>query len=164
MTDVQFLSNNGRHFTNAQLKPIMYPFCRSLRGNKIEELPAGVFSNNNKLLNLWVGRLKGHSRPTYFYCKILPQILVNSNILKYYQTTTSCLINWLLISQATIVLKEEPYLLADHWSRVLEDTYVSDWGSITIVYLDDVNQTSSVVDIPFSRGVRLCPLKYHCPL
>ena len=62
------------------------------------------------------------------------------------------------MSQATIVLKEEPYLLADHWSRVLEDTYVSDWGSITIVYLDDVNQTSAVVDIPFSRGVRLCPL------
>ena len=56
------------------------------------------------------------------------------------------------------MLKEEPYLLADHWSRVLEDTYVSDWGSITIGYLDDVNQTSSVVDIPFSRGVRLCPL------
>ena len=24
------------------------------------------------------------------------------------------------------MLKEEPYLLADHWSRVLEDTYVSD--------------------------------------
>ena len=50
---------------------MMYPFCRSLAGNQIEELPAGVFSNNNKLLNLWVGRLKVHSRPTYFYCKIL---------------------------------------------------------------------------------------------
>ena len=129
----------------------MYPFYRSLAGNQIEKLPAGVFSNNNKLLNLWVGRLKVHSRHTYFYCKILLQILVNSNILKYYRTTTSCLINWLLISQATIVLKEEPYLLADHWSRVLEDIYVSDWGSITIVSLDDVKQTSSVVDIYPSR-------------
>ena len=44
------------------------------------------------------------------------------------------------MSQATIVLKEEPYLLADHWYRVLEDIYVSDWGSITIVSLDNVNQ------------------------
>ena len=103
-------------------------FRRSLTWNQIEELPAGVFSNNNKLLNLWVGRLKVHSRPTYFYCKILLQILVNSNILKYYRTTTSCLINWLLISQATIVLKEEPYLLADHWSRVQKDIFVSDLG------------------------------------
>ena len=49
------------------------------------------------------------------------------------------------------MLKEEPYLLADHWSRVLEDIYVSDWGSITIVSLDDVKQTSSVVDIYPSR-------------
>ena len=44
------------------------------------------------------------------------------------------------MSQATIVLKEESYLLADHWYRVLEDIYVSDWGSITIVSLDNVNQ------------------------
>ena len=73
----------GGHFKNAQLKSIMYPFCRSLAGNQIEELPAGVFSNNNKLLNLWVGRLKVLSRPIYFYCKILLQILVNSKILKY---------------------------------------------------------------------------------
>ena len=51
------------------------------------------------------------------------------------------------------MLKEEPYLLADHWSRVLEDTYVSDWGSITIVYLDDVNQTSSVVGVICSVGI-----------
>ena len=42
----------GRHFKNAQLKSIMYPFYRSLEGNQIEELPAGVFSNNNKLLHL----------------------------------------------------------------------------------------------------------------
>ena len=82
---------------------MIYPFCRSLAGNQIEELPAGVFSNNNKLLNLWVGRLKVHSRPTYFYCHILLQILVNSQILKYYCT--------LLMSPATIVLREEPYLL-----------------------------------------------------
>ena len=81
----------------------MYPFCRSLRGNQIEELPAGVFSNNNKLLNLWVGRLKVHSWPMYFYCHILLQILVNSQIFKYYCT--------LLMSPATIVLREEPYLL-----------------------------------------------------
>ena len=78
-------------------------FCRSLEGNQIEELPAGVFSNNNELLNLWVGRLKVHSRPTYFYCHILLQILVNSKILKYYRTR--------LMSPATIVLREEPYLL-----------------------------------------------------
>ena len=60
------------------------------------------------------------------------------------------------------MLKEEPYLLADHWYRVLEDIYVSDWGSITLVTWEDsitflslgkVNQTSSVVGIPFSRGL-----------
>ena len=78
-------------------------FCRSLEGNQIEELPAGVFSNNNELLNLWVGRLKVHSLPTYFYCHILLQILVNSKILKYYHT--------LLTSPVKIVLREEPYLL-----------------------------------------------------
>ena len=82
---------------------MMYPFCRSLAGNQIEELPAGVFNNNSKLLNLWVGRLKVHNWPTYFYCHILLQILVNSQILKYYCT--------LLMSPATIVLIEEPYLL-----------------------------------------------------
>ena len=98
-----FCYMTGGHFKNSQLKSIMYPFCRSLGGNQIEELPAGVFSNNNKLLNLWVGRLKVHSRPTYFYYHILLQILVNSKILKYYRT--------LLTSPATIVLREEPYLL-----------------------------------------------------
>ena len=72
----------GRHFKNAQLKSIIYPFCRNLRGNQIKELPTGVFSNNNKLFHLWVGRLKVHSRPSYFYCKILLQILVNSKICK----------------------------------------------------------------------------------
>ena len=91
------------HFKNAQLKSMMYSCCRSLTGNQIDELPAGVFSNNNKLLNLWVGRLKVHSRPIYFYCKILLQILINSKILKYYRTR--------LMSPATIVLREEPYLL-----------------------------------------------------
>ena len=98
-----FCYMTGGHFKNAQLKSIMYPFCRSLTGNQIEELPAGVFSSNNKLLYLWVGRLKVHSRPTYFYYHILLQILVNSKILKYYRT--------LLTSPATIVLSEEPYLL-----------------------------------------------------
>ena len=29
------------------------------------------------------------------------------------------------MSQATIVLKEEPYVLADHWSRVQKDIFVS---------------------------------------
>ena len=82
----------------------MYPLCRSLTGNQIEELPAGVFSNNNKLHHLWVGRLKVHSRPIYFYYHILLQILVNSKILKYYRTR--------LMSPATIVLREEPCLLA----------------------------------------------------
>ena len=36
--------------------------------------------------------------------------------------------------------------------------------SITLVSVDDVNQTSSVVGIPFLRGVRLCPLKFPCAL
>ena len=36
--------------------------------------------------------------------------------------------------------------------------------SITFVSVDDVNQTSSVVGIPFLRGVRLCPLKFPCAL
>ena len=113
----------------------MYSFCRSLRGNQIGELPAGVFSNNNKLLNLWVGTLKVHSRPIYFYCKILLQTLVNSKILKHYRTTTSCLIIKFLMSQATIVLREEPYILVDHWSRVPQDIYVSDWGRFHHVYI-----------------------------
>ena len=82
----------------------MYPLCRSLTGNQIEELPAGVLSNNNKLHHLWVGRLKVHSRPIYFYYHILLQILVNSKILKYYRTR--------LMSPATIVLREKPCLLA----------------------------------------------------
>ena len=50
-----------------------------------------------------VGRLKVHSRPTYFYRHILLQILVNSQILKYYCT--------LLMIPATILLREEPHLL-----------------------------------------------------
>ena len=134
-----FCHQTGCHFKDAILRSIMYPFCRSLRGNKIEELPAGVFSNNNKLLNLWVGRLKVHSRPIYFYCKILLQTLVNSKILKYYRTTTSCLKILFLMSQATIMLKEEPYFLADHWSKIPRDIYVStytadqftDWCTIS---------------------------------
>ena len=36
--------------------------------------------------------------------------------------------------------------------------------SITFISVDDVNQTSSVVGIPFLRGVRLCPLKFPCAL
>ena len=67
------------------------------------------------------------------------------------------------MSQATIVSKEKAYLLADHWYRVLKDICVSDWGSITIVSLYDMNQTSSIVSIPFSRGVRLRPIKYPSP-
>ena len=70
-----FCYQTGWHFKDAILRSIMYPFCWSLRGNKIEKLPVGVFSNNNKLLTLWVGRLKVHSRPTYFHCKILLQTL-----------------------------------------------------------------------------------------
>ena len=32
--------------------------------------------------------------------------------------------------------------------------------SIMFISVDDVNQTSSVVGIPFWRGVRLCTLKF----
>ena len=132
----RFLLSDSKAFQKCSTKIHHVSFFRrSLRWNQIDELPAGVFSTNNKLLNLWVGRLKVNSRHTYFYCKILPQILVNSNILKYYRTTTSCLIIWLLISQATIVLKEESYLLADHWSRVLKDIFVSDLGRFRHIFI-----------------------------
>ena len=72
--------------------------------------------------------------------------------------------------QATIVLKEEPYFLVDHRSRVLQDIYIhiymlaSGEDSTTFISVYDVNQTSSVVGIPFWRGVRLCPLKFPCAL
>ena len=108
----------------------MYPFCRSLRGNQIEELPAGVFSNNNKLQNLWVGRLKVHSRSTYFYCHILLQILVNSQILKYYCT--------LLMSPATIVLREEPYLLV-HFLEY-HDIYLSATGEGPTTLIETISK------------------------
>ena len=43
------------------------------------------------------------------------------------------------MSQATIVLKEKPYFLVDHWSKVPQDIYVStytadqfaDWCTIS---------------------------------
>ena len=145
---------------------MMYSFCRSLRGNQIEELPAGVFSNNNKLLNLWAGRLKVYSRPTYCYCKILLQILVNSKMLKYYPTTTSCIIIYLLMCPATIVLRDEPYFLVHLWFKVLQYIYLSATGEdfIMFISLGDVNQTIPVVGIPFLRGVRLCPLKFPSAL
>ena len=40
--------------------------------------------------------------------------------------------------------------------------YMSATGndSITFISLGDVNQTSSVVGIPFLRGIRLCTLKF----
>ena len=39
------------------------------------------------------------------------------------------------MSQATIVLKEEPYFLVYHWSRVQQDIYVSDWEWFHHVYI-----------------------------
>ena len=36
--------------------------------------------------------------------------------------------------------------------------------STTFISVYDVNQTSSVVGIPFRRGVRLCPVKCPCAL
>ena len=44
--------------------------------------------------------------------------------------------------------------------------YISATGedSITFISLGDVNQTSTVVGIPFLRGVRLCSLKLPCAL
>ena len=36
--------------------------------------------------------------------------------------------------------------------------------STTFISVYDVNQTSSVVGIPFRRGVRLCPVKFPCAL
>ena len=95
----------------------MYPLCRSLTGNQIEELPAGVLSNNNKLHHLWVGRLKVHSRPIYFYYHILLQILVNSKILKYYHTTNESSHNRV----------ERETLPFSSFSRVPQYIFVSDW-------------------------------------
>ena len=61
--------------------------------------------------------------------------------------------------------EREPYFLVDHWSRVLHDIYVSDWGRFHHVYIScGVNQTSTVVGITFLRGVRLCSLKLPCAL
>ena len=140
---------------------MMYSFCRSLRGNQIEELPAGVFSNNNKLQNLWVGRLKVYSRPTYFYCKILLQILVNCKMLKYYPTTTSCIIIYLLMCPATIVLRDEPYFLVHLWFKVLQYIFVSDWGRFHHVYISrrrEPNNSSSRYTL--LKRVRLCLLKF----
>ena len=107
-----FCYTTGGHFKNAQLNSMMYSCCRSLVGNQIEELPARVFSNNNKLLNLWVRRLKVYSWPIYFYYHILLQILVNSKKLKYDRT--------LLMSPSTIALSS--------FSRVPQYIFVSDWG------------------------------------
>ena len=101
----------GKAFRKRPTKIHDVPFCRSLVGNQIEELPAGVFSNNKKLLNLWVGRLKVHSWPTYFYYHILLQILVNSKKLKYDRT--------LMMSPSTIALSS--------FSRVPQYIFVSDW-------------------------------------
>ena len=69
------------------------------------------------------------------------------------------------MSQATIVLRENLtfQLTTD---QEYHKIYMSADGkdSITFVSVDDVNQTSSVVGIPFLRGVRLCPLKFPCAL
>ena len=65
------------------------------------------------------------------------------------------------MSQATIVLREEPYFLFHHWYRVPQDIFVSDWGRFHQVYISQRRKPNKFSGrYTFLRGVRLCPLNF----